>query len=164
MRCRPRFPLSSLFLITLAVAIALGWYVDSRRRQSIVGTWVFPTPEYQVTGYFSSLEVRADGTFEKSESGRDTTDIFVGTYEFDKEGRLIFHVASKASSTSVDELLHTAPKKTKLNSTCHLRCAVDPAGYLLLQDLSMEWPDEKSGIHWESYMGRGSGSGAEQQK
>src|SRR5579871_6842160 len=67
MRCRPRFPLSSLFLITLAVAIALGWYVDSRRRQSIVGTWVFPTPEYQVTGYFSSLEVRADGTFEKSE-------------------------------------------------------------------------------------------------
>ncbi len=149
MRWRPRFSLSSLFLLALAVAIALGWYVDSRRRQSIVGTWVYPTPESGLMGFGSTLDIRADGTFTKSQYCDIGQSAFDGSYEFGADGRVLFHVTSGPSKSGFGD------ERVKLDAYYAMRCAADSAGYLLLQESGWQQTrDDKSGITWETEMYR----------
>ena len=157
MRWRFQYSLSSLFLLTLACAIALGWYVDSRHRQSIVGTWHYPTPDECVLGYGSTLEIRADGTFTKTQWHRSGSDTFEGTYAIDKDRRVIFHVTSKTTATDFDSFFQKEPEKIKLDATYECRCAIDPAGYLILTELSLRsfnLDNDKVGIHWETCVRR----------
>jgi hypothetical protein len=158
MKWRLQYRLSTLLLLTLTVAIALGWYVDRRNHRSIVGTWHYPTPDAMLLGYGTSLEIRADGTFVKTQHGRYGSDTFEGTYAVDKESRVIFHVTSKTSQNDFDELFNRGPTRTKLDDTYECRCAVDPADYLIMQEvnpfLSAALNDKDTGIRWEKSMQR----------
>jgi hypothetical protein len=155
MRWRVQYPLSSLFLLTLACAIALGWYVDSRNRRTLVGTWEYPTPDSCVLGYGSTLEIRADGTFTKVQTHRDGCDTFEGTYTVGKDSRVIFHVTSKTIATDLRRALHQEPDRIKVDASYECRCATDAAGYLVLSVNTWAFPENDNvGIQWETCVRR----------
>jgi hypothetical protein len=148
-----KYRLSTLLLLIVIAALALGWYVDhrDRSRRDIIGTWHYPTPEQNLLGYVSSLEIRADGTFTKHQMGRFGSDAFEGKYCVDKSGRIAFHILSKTERTDFDDLLKTAPKTKALDVEMWCRCAVDKSGYLILDMHGFSNPIDNgnTGIHWE---------------
>jgi hypothetical protein len=151
-----KYQLSTLLLLILVAAVSLGWYVDhvDRNRRDIIGTWHYPTPDFTVVGYGTSLVIRPDGTFTKTQSGRSSTETFDGTYSVDKEGRVVFHVESKLVQTDLDAILPEERDPERLDSAYELRCAVDKSGYLIVADVDsirrkLEGTNGESGIRWE---------------
>ena len=139
----------------LACAIALGWYVHSRNRRTLVGTWTYPTPDQCVLGYVSTLEIRADGTFTKVQTYRYSSDTLEGTYTVGKDSRVVFHVTSKTTATDLGSMLHRKRDRLKMDVSYEFRCATDPAGYLVLADDTWAFPDNDNiGIRWETCVRR----------
>ena len=153
MRWRFQYRLSTLLLLTVICAMAMSWYVDSRGRRSIVGVWCYPIEGG--VDYASSLTIRADSTFTKTQLYPFGMDTFAGTYAIDKDGVVIFHVTSKTRKHGPHE---TVRDETKLDANYMFRCAVDPSGYILLHEinshLSSVPDDERTGIYWEACMQR----------
>ncbi len=148
-----KFRLSTVLLLVLSCAICLGWYVDrtSRNRRDIVGTWYYPTNDLGVLGYTSLLEIRSDGTFRKIQGHRESSETFDGTYAVHENGRITFHVTSKTSATDFDHFLDREPETRELDACYSCRCAIDPTGYLVIDDQpSFPFNDEEIGIRWET--------------
>jgi len=145
-----KFHLSTMLLAMVIVALGLGWYLDHHdpRRTEIVGTWHFPYPNsmHQTHDAMVTLELRDDGTFRKRHHGPFHDYAYEGRYNRNAESLMTFHITS----------LVTQPKQTKPQDTkYYARCALDPAGYLLVEIQQWEIGVDDSGhtnnITAESY-------------
>jgi len=148
-----KYRLSTLFLIVLSCAISLGWYADrmSRSRRDIVGTWHYPTEDINLTGYYSQLEIRSDGTFTKIQGHHHGNETFSGTYAVEKSGQVIFHVTKKVILLDLAKALGQEPETRQCDAHYACRCAVDPTGYLVIDDRRLSpFNDEDTGIRWET--------------
>ncbi len=165
-----RFHLSTLLLAMVIVALGLGWYLDHNdpRRTEIVGTWHFPYKSlpYGQMGYYTMLTIYEDGTFTKEEIFRSHSDTYEGTYHVEKDGIINFHVVKKTIKTDLDEHFSEIYKKMNqdpppkrlpitLDVNYELRCAVDKAGFLLLENLSFHFDeDSECKIRWNGSLER----------
>ncbi|MGC4006216.1 MAG: hypothetical protein QM811_25115 [Pirellulales bacterium] len=153
-----KFRLSTLFLLTLLIAVGVGWYVDhtNRRRNDIVGTWSAPTRDgsrygFTRTGYYSSLEIKNDGTFIKTQSGRWQSDVYTGTYECLDDGIVVFRVLSK--QIVLEHPLGEASKAETIDREYPCRCAVDRGGHLLINKIPTAnmLDNDEIKIRWETH-------------
>lgn len=145
----PRFRLSTLFLGLVVCALLLGWYVDRlgrHRDRAMVGVWHYPTPDRIILGYVSRLEIRSDGTFTKTQSGNNGGEVFEGTWTVVEDGSVSFHV----TSCDVEGRVGVSPRG--LNALYSCRCAIDPAGYLVIDVISDSESalEGRSRIQWET--------------
>ena len=92
-----KFRLSTVFLLTLVVAVLLGWYVDrsNRSRHDIVGHWTMSNEPITWLGYATSLEINSDGSFIKHQAGRHGSCDFAGHWKVLESGQIEFHVESQ---------------------------------------------------------------------
>lgn len=163
-----QFRLSTILLLTTLCAVLFAWYVDhySYLRREIIGRWTFPTKAtpYGVLGYSSVLEIRRDGTFTKRQFYRLGEKTFSGTYTCHEDGKIVFHVTQsvwdshymrflrekkRRSQDSILERIVVEPKVSKLDTTFVFFCAIDKAGHLVMDEISLS-PEDDIGIKWES--------------
>lgn len=165
-----KFRLSTGLLLVVTFAVALGWYVDRQMHdhRALTGEWCYPTNDVGVLGYTSLLNLRSDGTFTKIQGYRTSYETFDGTYELRDDGRIRFHVTSRTEGKEMFELMAAKmdgfdyePTVTKLDEQYDFRCAVDSAGYLVIDARTpfsgIPFPGTAgsgaagSGIEWETH-------------
>jgi hypothetical protein len=160
-----KYHLSTLLLAMVIVALGLGWFLDhyNRNRTEIVGTWHYP---YQsspkgISGYYTSLTIGEDGSFNKIEGHRFESETYTGTYRVEKEGIILFHVTKKTSKMDREELWTQIYKARgeeppnrgpiELNVYYKTRCAVDKAGFLLLDNQGLPFDEDSDcKIRWNN--------------
>lgn len=158
-----RFRLSTALLLTAIAAISTGWYVDQHadKNRELLGTWYYPTGEggAPVPLDTSELSIRKDGTFTKVQSSRSGSEAFSGTYVIKENGRVDFHVLSASKITKLysrDEFgnfisVNREPIVTQLDLHYPCRCAVDSAGYLMIEE--NEWLHRYStDLRWKTHV------------
>ena len=142
-----KFRISTALLFIALIAVGLGWWADRNSNRQIQGLWRYPTPDIALTGYSTTLEIRADGTFTKVQRHRTFTQTFSGEYKTLERGLVQFHVTEQNDSIfGLDE----TPKEIDQSFRC--RCAVDKTGYLVVYEYQM-WRafDGESDLRWETY-------------
>ena len=156
-----RFRTSNLLLLVLAVALAVGWYVDRNRdkRTDFLGQWYYPTNEDGVFGYTSLIDFGPNGTFKKIQGYRTSYETFVGTYNIDENGRIDVHITKKTSGCDISKMLseiiedakHVEPKTTELDAYFNCRCAIAPTGQLIIDARERSLPGSDVGLRWETH-------------
>jgi hypothetical protein len=166
MGCFMKYHLSTLLLAMVIVALGLGWYLDHHdpKRTEIVGTWYYPYKSlpYGQVGYHTTLTINEDGTFRKTEMGREGSEIYEGTYRMEKDGSIFFHVTKKTVKSDFHKIAVELSKQMNLPAppdhspvTLHMqfkiRCAVDKSGFLLLDNQSFQFGEQKDEckISWD---------------
>ena len=146
-----RIRLSTILLALITMSLAMGWWIDRSHyaTKDIVGVWYSPTHDLPVPVVLhSTLEIRQDGTFTKSQKHRTHVDIYDGTYSI-SHGMVIFHVKSKTTKIGGGHKFTSTDKK-KTDKQFAIRCAIDPGGYLVVDNRS-QLHDEELGIRWHSH-------------
>ena len=92
-----KFRLSTLLLLITVAAVSICWWLDhaDRSRRDIVGVWYFPNGDFIQMGYRTTLEIREDGTFTKTQDTRGGSSIFNGTYVANENGTVTFIVEER---------------------------------------------------------------------
>ena len=139
-------------LIAIA-AIALGWFVDrtQRDRQELLGTWYYPTDDVGVLGYTSLLKLRDDGTFTKIQGYRTGHKTFDGTYEISDNGTVWFHVNKLTEGSDIIEMTGGEPTISNVKYDFRCRCAIDSAGFLVIDAHDWTMGKNEIGMHWETH-------------
>ena len=129
-----RFRLSTLLLSVVIAAICLGWYIDHTRSRgtNICGAWISATDRKpMIMSDYSTLDVEQNGTFSKVQYSQDSWTTFSGTYCANEDGTFTFHVTK---SVTKDSLIDDSPETTECDLRFNCRCAIDSAGYLMIED------------------------------
>lgn len=145
-----KFRLSTLLLLVLVAAVALGWFADrqNRNRRELLGEWYYPASDVAVVGYTSLLEFRDDGTFTKIQGYRVGDKTYEGTFDYCDDGAILFHVTKVTESASLAFTRNGEPVITNVECDCRCRCAVDPTGFLIIDARSF---GDEIGINWEAH-------------
>jgi hypothetical protein len=130
--------------------VSLGWFVDhqNRIRRDIVGSWYYPTPDVQVLGYSTTLDIRLDGTFTKTQVISEFAWKYDGTYTTNNDGTVTFHVAKRTMTCGPPHNQTIA----QFNHSFRCRCGVDRTGYLVIDDYGSAPFGKNTRIQWETYM------------
>ena len=149
-----KYRLSTALLLVTVVAISLAWYVDhfNRDRDEIVGTWLYPTPDFHLSGYRTTLEIRANGSFTKVQYGRSGCTTYDGNYSVNENGTITFQLSKRNHESPIFELFPDyKPEAETLDAWFRCRCAIDKSGHLLI-DPGISPFAGGTGIKWETYM------------
>ncbi len=150
-----KYRLSTFFLLITIISVSLCWYLDhtNRNRRDIIGSWYYPTPDVNQLGYTTTLEIRSDGTFTKTQQYRTSAYIYDGTFLPNDDGTVTFHIAKRTDNFFMSEMLpEDEPTITEFDHTIRCRCAVDKTGYLLIEDYGKAQWTKETEIQWETYM------------
>ncbi len=128
-----RFRLSSVFLWFIILALCLAWARDhiASRRINLLGTWQYPTDDAGGLGYWSRLTFHRDGRFEKQQNWRKCSVSYSGTFVFEGDATIVFHVTGRSFRTST----RREPETKSLDALCVCHYAIDRSGCLLIKDV-----------------------------
>ena len=128
------------------VSICLGWYVDHfyRFQREILGTW-----HYSHGGYRTTLTIRPDKSFEKTQRWRTHGRTFEGTYE-PYDGGVVFSILNQTDFEHTQNGPNVTSEK-RLNETVPCRLAICNNGYLLIHSLGSKAVAQELRLNWESY-------------
>lgn len=111
-------------------------------------------------GYTSTLEIKADGTFEKIESegpiDHETIETYRGICRRLKDGTIEFHLTSKTTTPATLRAQGKEGETTSLDVVFWCRCALDSAGFLVIDHFQTEPSTEYSftkndtGLEWRT--------------
>jgi len=128
-----RFRLTTSLLLIAIIAIFTNWYAERQSRRVITGQWYWPTQDVGVLGYWETLTLNRDGTFEKVQQYRMGQETYSGTYMCNNDGTYSFDVSKKVCPQPRMEGPGFVTYEIRKGYTC--RCAIDDAGYLVVTSL-----------------------------
>ena len=141
-----KFRISTALLVIAILFVSLGWFID-HRHEEIVGSWHYPTPDINVGGYRTTLDIRKDGTFEKVQQyALGYQRVYKGSYSVKENREFVFSVSEEIFKFPGKE-----PISESFDDSFRCRCAVDKSGYLLFHVLSSSFA-ETNKIKWENYV------------
>jgi len=121
-----------LLLIALG-AICVAWQLDRNRRQQVEGTWYYPTRDISLMGYWETLTLNKNGTFEKVQRYRTSQETYSGTYACTNDGTYTFNVLTKLNPKPLVD--GPGFDTYEIDKRYRCRCAIDNSGYLVITHL-----------------------------
>ena len=123
-----------MLLFVAIVGILFAWYVDRTNSDNdISGVWYYPSEEINLSGYWETLTIRADGTFTKHEQYRFGSETYEGEYWRSQNGVVTFHASKKRIGSNLSE-------SVVVDAEFQCRCAIDTNNNLIIVDLHPETP------------------------